>query len=64
MLHLSWVVLCALTVSTCFVSTRSQAVEDLPAASNFTGEWHQMSPCVPCLSFTYGAVLQCYLQDM
>ncbi|KAA6418165.1 MAG: E3 ubiquitin- ligase LRSAM1 isoform X3 [Trebouxia sp. A1-2] len=37
MLHLSWVVLCALIVSTCFFSTRSQAAEDLPAARNFTG---------------------------
>ena len=44
MLQLSWVVLCALTFSICFFSTRSQAVEDLPAASNFTGGWHQISP--------------------
>lgn len=64
MLHLSWVVLCALIVSTCFFSTRSQAAEDLPAARNFTGGWHQISPCVPCPSFTYGAILQRYLQDM
>ncbi len=64
MLHLSWVVLCALTVSICFFSTRSQAVEDLPAASNFTGWWHQINPCVPYLSFTYGAIIQRYLQDM
>lgn len=37
MLHLSWVVFCALTVSTCFFSTRSQAVADLPTVGNFTG---------------------------